>query len=215
MKPEAFFFDLDGTLVDTEAAWAGAILDFLAEHGEYATEQEIIDSIVGRSWRAIHAYLHETFPKLGDTSLEEDSRSLRRYYSQRVTDPSSQVIKDSVEFLKKVASIAPVAIVSGSPHADVAAAAETCGVSGLIRFILGAEDYPKGKPDPCSYLAAAAKLGVEPSRCVVLEDSEVGVAAGIAAGMKVVELSKSPRGIEGVWKSVRSLSEIDIRKEFA
>ncbi|MBO7206125.1 MAG: HAD family phosphatase, partial [Kiritimatiellae bacterium] len=50
LKPAAFLFDLDGTLVDTEEAWAGAIVDFLAECGVDMTVERILPSIVGRNW---------------------------------------------------------------------------------------------------------------------------------------------------------------------
>ena len=92
--------------------------------------------------------------------------------------------------VKKAAALAPCAIVSGSPRHDVVAAARTCGIDGLVSLYLGAGDYAEGKPSPCSYLRAAELLGVEPERCVVVEDSTVGVAAGAAAGMKVIALDR-------------------------
>jgi len=62
-----------------------------------------------------------------------------------------------------------------------------------IAFYLGASDYPFGKPHPSGFLMAAERLGVEPANCVVFEDSAVGVAAGKAAGMKVVALAQPLR----------------------
>jgi len=54
--------------------------------------------------------------------------------------------------------------------------------------ILASEDYRHGKPAPDGYLGAAARLGARPERCVVLEDSRAGIAAGIAAGMTVIAI---------------------------
>jgi sugar-phosphatase len=58
-----------------------------------------------------------------------------------------------------------------------------------------AEDVRRGKPDPEGYLLAAARLGVEPSKCVVVEDSPPGVAAGNAAGMVVVGVTTTHQAV--------------------
>lgn len=217
MKPAAFLFDLDGTLVDTEEAWAGAIVDFLAECGVDMTVERILPSIVGRNWLDINRSLHQRFPEIGDTTVEDDSRRLRKFFDARVADPSTLIISESVEFLKRVSAKAPVAIVSGSPRADIEKAARMMGIERLVEFSLGAGDYAKGKPDPSSYLAAAERFGVDPASCVVIEDSEVGVAAGVAAGMRVIALDRKDgrdNDFSGAWRIVRSLDEIDVEREF-
>lgn len=218
MKPAAFLFDLDGTLVDTEAAWAGAIVDFLAEYGVEMTIEGILPSIVGRNWLDINKALHARFPQIDDTTVEDDSRRLRVFFERRVSDPADMIIPASVAFLKRVASLAPVAIVSGSPRPDVEAAARMCGVDSLVRFCLGAGDYARGKPDPSGYLAAAERFGVEPGDCVVIEDSEVGVASGVAAGMRVIALDRKPEAgfdFTGAWMTVGSLADIEVERVFA
>lgn len=217
MKPTAFLFDLDGTLVDTEEAWAGAIVDFLAECGVDMTVERILPSIVGRNWLDINRSLHQRFPEIGDTTVEDDSRRLRKFFNARVADPSAMIISESVEFLKRVSTKAPVAIVSGSPRADIEKAASMMGIERHVEFSLGAGDYPKGKPDPSSYLMAAERFGVDPASCVVIEDSEVGVAAGVAARMRVIALDRKEGrdyDFSGAWRIVRSLDEIDVEREF-
>ena len=217
MKPAAFLFDLDGTLVDTEEAWAGAIVDFLAECGVDMTVERILPSIVGRNWFDINRSLHQRFPEIGDTTVEDDSRRLRKFFDARVADPSTMIIPESVEFLKRVSAKAPVAIVSGSPRADIEKAARMMGIDGLVEFSLGAGDYAKGKPDPSGYLAAAGRFGVDPASCVVIEDSEVGVAAGVTAGMRVIALDRKEgrdNDFSGAWRIVGSLDEIDVEREF-
>ena len=59
----------------------------------------------------------------------------------------------------------------------------------LPRVLVTAEDVERGKPDPQPYLAAAAALGVEPSRCLVVEDAPAGIAAGKAAGAAVLAVT--------------------------
>ena len=217
MKPAAFLFDLDGTLVDTEALWTEAIVEWLADRGAQTTVEEIAPVVFGHSWLDIQATLHERFPALPKTGAEEDANTLRPYYARRAVNPASQVIPGAVDFLRKVSRIAPCVIVSGSPHDDVVQAAELCGVENLLRFVLGAEDYGRGKPAPDGYLKAASLLEVDASECVVVEDSTAGVQAGRAAGMRVIGVDRNqraPQDFAGCEWLVHDLSELDVHAVF-
>ena len=213
MRPAAFLFDLDGTLVDTELLWARAIVDWLADRGETTTVEAFAPVVFGRSWLDLHAAGHAQFPGLGTSSPLDDAKALRAYYARLATDPARQVVPGSVAFLKKAAKIAPCVIGSGSPHDDVQAAAELCGVAGLVKFVLGAEDYGRGKPAPDGFLKAAERLDVDASECVVVEDSTAGVVAGRAAGMHVIGLDRNracPQNFAGSEWLVHDLSELNI-----
>ena len=217
MKPAAFLFDLDGTLMDTERAWTVAIVDWLAARGQKAAYDDVLRLVYGRSWPDIDAALHTTYPALGTANPVEDAKSLRPYNRALLENPESQVIPGAVAFLRKVARFAPCVIVSGSPHADVVTAAATCGVSGLVRFVLGAEDYARGKPAPDGFLKAATMLDVDASECVVVEDSTAGVAAGRAAGMHIIGVdrqSSCQQDFSGCDWLVHDLSELDVQTEF-
>ena len=216
-RPAAFLFDLDGTLVDTEAAWAKAIVDLVVTHGGRTTLSEILPSVVGRNWLDIDAALHERFPELGDSTPMQDAIELRKYYNKHAGDPRAMRIESSIAFYLKAAALAPCAIVSGSPHDDVARAASLCGIADQTRLILGAGEYAAGKPSPSGYLRAAELLGVAPADCVVVEDSAVGVASGVAAGMRVLALDRATtvkQTFTGETWRVKDLSEFDLDREF-
>ena len=218
MKAKAFLFDLDGTLVDTEMTWSKAMLDMVVAHGGRATLQEILPHVIGRNWIDIHHWLHEAYPMLGKATDMQDAIELRRFYNRRAADPRSMRIQDSVDFFLKVSSIAPCAIVSGSPHDDIVDAANLCGISEIVSLILGAGEYEAGKPSPSGYLKSAELLRVEPRDCVVVEDSTVGVASGVAAGMNVLALNRGnaiEQRYDGARWVVKSLADVDIEKEFA
>ena len=217
MKPAAFLFDLDGTLIDSEMLWARAIVDWLADRGQHTTVEAFAPLVFGRSWLDIHATIHAEFPGLGRQTPIEDARTLRPYYARLATDPAQLVIPGSIDFFREAARLAPCVIVSGSPHDDVIAAAELCGIRHLVKFVLGGEDYGRGKPAPDGFLQAASLLDVDASECVVVEDSTAGVAAGRAAGMRVVGLDRNrmvQQNFSGCEWLVHDLSELDVAAVF-
>ncbi len=198
MKPAAFLFDLDGTLIDTEMLWTKSLLDFMASRGVQLTLEELLEHVIGRNSLDINSYLHKTYPQIGDTTPEQDAKELRLFFDKHMSDAPDTIIHESVKFFKEAAAVAPCAIVSGSPHDDIVASITKCGLLQLTTFVLGSGEYEHGKPSPDGYLKAAQLLGVLTSQCVVIEDSTVGVASGVAAGMNVIGLD---RGVEGPKQS--------------
>lgn len=192
MEPQAYLFDLDGTLVDTESLWAEAIRDFIADRSGLALSvDEVLQLVFGHSWLDIHADLHRRFPGAVGESAGQAAIDLRPYYLKLRAESDNIVIRSSVEMLKRVSRSAPAIIVSGSPHDDVVEAARMMGISPCLKFVLGAEDYLCGKPSPDGFLTGAEKLGVDPAYCVVFEDSPAGVASAKAAGMYCVALDRT------------------------
>lgn len=203
----AFLFDLDGTLVETEAFWARAIAALVNDRGGKTGFDHVMSLVWGHSWPDIHTALKAEFPMCGLGDAHRDADDLRAYYERAVSGHEHElVIPGSVKFFHYAATFAPCAIVSGSPRLDVANAAKLCGIADKVAFIVGGEDYSKGKPDPEGFLKAAVKFGVAPEDCVVVEDSPAGVAAGLAAGMRVVARvapgrENAPEYAGATWKT--------------
>lgn len=190
MRPRAFLFDLDGTLIDSEGLWAVAIHDYLVDHGASITVKELLALVFGHSWYDIHTLLLHRFPMAVPVDPNEMAIGLRSYYLNQRADGHDMVIQSSVELLKKVAGYGPVAIVSGSPHHDIEEDAQIMGIQDDLAMILGFEDYDRGKPYPDGFLEAARRLQVPPESCVVFEDSPAGVASAKTAKMYCVALDR-------------------------
>jgi len=109
---------------------------------------------------------------------------------RKLPTESDVQIAGSVKLLVRLAAEHPVAIVSGSPREDIADSIALMGIGPFVHFFLGAEDYHPGKPDPACFLLAAQRMQVDPSACLVFEDSAAGVRAAKAAGMSCVALAR-------------------------
>jgi beta-phosphoglucomutase len=100
------------------------------------------------------------------------------------------------------------AIASSAPRANVDVMLEAVRLLPFIDAVVSAEDVSRGKPDPEVFLAAASRLGVAPSRCVVVEDAAAGIEAGRRAGMKTIGVNAGAPLDADI--SVHSLDELPI-----
>ena len=183
---KAAIFDLDGTLMDSEILWVSAVEDYLNDHGHAMGHDEALSLVYGRSWTDIYENIISRCPEIDET-MEEMEESLR-VYIQNMQNGHDMIIEGSVMLLKRLARDMPVCIVSGAPVRDIESGIELMDINADIRFLLGAEDYAPGKPDPACFLKAAEKLNIAAGDCVVFEDSSAGIQAAKAAGMKCVAL---------------------------
>lgn len=185
---DAYLFDLDGTLVDTEVLWTEATATLLRTLGKTVSDQQASAWVHGRAWHDIYRDIVAAWPDL-DIGVEALDATLRPHYNALRATRDVR-IHGSVAVLRALAEHTPVAIVSGSPRSAIAEAVGHMGIEDCLAFYLGSSDYAPGKPSPACFLAAAARLGVTPARCVVFEDSTAGIQAAKSAGMSVVALAR-------------------------
>jgi HAD superfamily hydrolase (TIGR01509 family) len=180
--PAALLWDLDGTLIDSEPVHFLALSEALASLGA-AVPPGLQQALLGYAPAQIHAHC---VAHLGVTASCEELTTLKLAAYARLA-PRLRPRHEALElFLGFRARRLPQAIVSNSDRLVVDINLRGIGLtlSGLVT--VSRNDVRRGKPDPEPFLRAAHLLDVAPAACVVVEDSPVGAAAGLAAGMRVI-----------------------------
>lgn len=176
-------FDCDGVLVDSEPITCGVLMEMLNELGWPITLEETIHTFVGRSFRdelrviesrlgkPLAADFYACFLERRDAGLKAGVEPVRG-------------VQTALEELVRMRM--PFCVASGAERAKMQL---TLGRTGLLPWFEGnlfsGMEVARSKPAPDVYLLAAETMGMAPARCAVVEDTPVGVAAGVAAGMTV------------------------------
>jgi len=172
-------FDCDGVLVDSERLAIRVDVQVLASLGWPMTEDEVVRRFVGKSDAHMRREIEEHLGRKLPGDWDAGFRDLYLDTFRRELRPVDGI----VEALDGIST--PTCVASSGTHDKMRF---TLGLTGLwVRFegrIFSATEVANGKPAPDLFLHAAARMGVEPSACAVVEDSRFGVAAARAAGMR-------------------------------
>ncbi len=185
MEIRAVLFDMDGTLVNSDAAVERAWTTWAGEHGANAAE-----AIALSHGSPSEPTVRKLLPHLDEAAV---AVSLARQMELQYDDLSDVVAAPgAAELLAVLADRGvPWAVVTS---ADVRLARARLGAAGIVAPVLvTVDDIAAGKPDPEGYLRAAELLGVPTAQCLVVEDADVGLAAARAAGAHTAAL----RGLDG------------------
>ena len=184
----ALIFDCDGTLVDTAPAHYFAISQALATQGHTMEE----------SWYRARGGL--TPDALLDAQEAETARSgsPRPLHREAIYSTYNQHFRSGLHLLREIEAVAalarewhgrvPMAVASNGRLQNVQASLRATGLLALFDTLVCADEVAHGKPAPDVFLEAARRLHVPAAACVVLEDSDEGMAAAHAAGMRAVDV---------------------------
>lgn len=174
---KAILFDMDGTLVDStvcvEAIWAR----WAERHG-----MPVDDILWASHGRRTLDTLREVAPHLDIN------------YEARLLDAQEAEYTDGLKAVRGAATILRAlppnswAVVTSAGRAIAEFRLTWVGLP-VPAVLITADDVAEGKPSPAGYLMAAARLGVAPDQCLVIEDTPAGILAGRAAGMQVLALT--------------------------
>jgi HAD superfamily hydrolase (TIGR01509 family) len=179
---QAVLFDMDGTIVDTEPYWIAAEYALVEAHGGTWTDEHA-HALVGNALLASAEYIREhggvelASERIVELMLDDVVRAARTAMPWQ---------RGARELLASVAAAGvPCALVTMS-YRSLADAVMAALEPGTFAAVVTGDQVLDGKPHPEAYLTAAARLGVDPRRCVAIEDSPTGVASAEAAGCVVV-----------------------------
>ena len=178
MGIELVIFDCDGVLVDSEGITTGAYIDCLADVGLTWRHEEAIEHFRGGRLADVVAQAEAELGRPLPPDFTQTFRAVLFERLRRDVRPVTGIVEalDALPY--------PVCVASNGPRAKMDA---TLGSTGLmVRFVgrvFSAYEVGCFKPEPGLFLHAAATLGARPERCAVVEDSDAGVRAAVAAGM--------------------------------
>jgi HAD superfamily hydrolase (TIGR01509 family) len=180
---KAVVFDMDGLLLDSETLYCDALVATAADMNA-DLPNEVVLRMIGHTWPGSAAVLRDHFGEAFDTDLLR-TRSVERFYEAAHAGIALKAgVAEILDYLDAVRL--PRGVVTSSRRQEVEHHLGSHSLFDRFDFVLANGEYPRPKPDPAPYLAAADRLGLPPKDCLALEDSHNGVRAAAAAGMMTI-----------------------------
>ncbi|MFF2304502.1 HAD family hydrolase [Streptomyces sp. NPDC058128] len=184
MRYDLVIFDNDGVLVDSEPISNTLLAGYLTELGHPTTYEESVRDFMGSAMHRIHELVEERSGQHLPAGFDETFHA--RVFS--AFQAELEAVAGAAEVLKQLAEAGvPYCVASSGSHERIRVGHRKTGLDAWFpdELVFSAEDVGRGKPAPDLFLHAASRMGVAPERCVVVEDSRLGVQAAVAAGMDV------------------------------
>ena len=220
----AVLFDFDGVLVDSEPLHFRAMRDALVAEGFTIDEEEYWRHLLAHDDRgAIRIALERHGVPFDGARIETVTRRKAEAYEALLSD--IPFLPGARELARSLSAEVPLAIASGARRVEIEAILKAGGLRDAFSAVVGIDDVSRSKPHPEPYLTAMGRLtgrapGLQPGQCLVIEDSHTGIAAGLAAGMKVLAVTNSypAAKLAAAHRVVDSLAGLDgagLRQLFA
>jgi HAD superfamily hydrolase (TIGR01509 family) len=195
MALRAAIFDFDGVIVDSEPLHFRSLREALLSERIEITHAEYWDHLLAYDDRSS---IRVAFERRGERPDADRLARVARVKVERFAAliPEIPVFPGAREVIGALAATLPLAIASGARREEIERILRAGGLREAFSAVVGADDVARTKPDPEPYLAAHALIaphvpGLSPAECLVFEDTIPGIAAGRAAGMKVVGVAQT------------------------
>jgi beta-phosphoglucomutase family hydrolase len=211
----ALIFDMDGTMVDNMAIHNQTWIDYLAEIGVQADPQTFNDRTAGKTTPDIlRLFLGQQLSDAETRAISHEKENRYREQFQRQARPLPGLL-DLLHATRRAGLRLGVA--TSAPPENVAVVLEALGLEGFFDALVHGNEIVRGKPDPEIFLTAAARLQTPPERCLVFEDSRLGIEAARRAGMRAVVITTGipaglAREIPGVRKAIGDFTHISVEE---
>ena len=183
----ALLFDLDGTLVDSDAEHLVAFQRAFAPHGISIDKAEYVTKIMGASNETIGSeFLPHLTPEAREATLAAKEAAYRDGLGELEAISGAAALLDFAD-----AKGLSRAVVTNAPRANVEVVLRAIGLHDRLPIRVVGAELPRSKPDPLPYLTGLARTGAHAEHSVAFEDSLSGVRAAVAAGLAVVGLTTS------------------------
>ena len=211
-RPDAYIFDHDGVIADTQGLHAAIESQMLAAFGIDITAEEITRRYSGVSMRVMFP---ELFADRGKEPPNVEQLVEEKYRLIMKSIDQVRPIDGTIHLIRRIhAEGVPMAVGSASRKLFLDAVLQKLGIERMFRAIATGHEVPHGKPAPDIFLLAAKRLDIEPRKCVVVEDSYHGMEAAKRAGMKCIALDNGTQphiDADWVFKDLRYLDLDAIR----
>jgi HAD superfamily hydrolase (TIGR01509 family) len=189
----ALIFDFDGVIADSEAIANTVLAETVTGLGYSTTLDQSLSRFAHRRWVEVMAEIEAATGKPLPTDFSDELKHAT--FARFRTDLKE--VSGAADFIKRFARL-PRAIASSSSIDRLKLCLSVLGMEAEFgEHVFSADMVARGKPHPDIFLFAAARLGVSPERCLVIEDSTGGIKAAIAAGMTAVGLCAASHIREG------------------
>ncbi|PVZ70391.1 HAD family hydrolase [Pelagibaculum spongiae] len=186
---DALIFDLDGTLVDSMPLHLNAWQSIADEFG-FKFDPVRLNQLGGVPARKIAAIINKEQGLRIDTLAA--TKAKRAHYLQNINRADS--FASMLNLVRHYHGKLPMAIGTGSPRTNADRVLRNTGLEQYMDAVVTANDVENHKPHPDTFLLAAEKLGIEPKKCLVFEDTEIGREAAHSGGMDCVLINKGRCG---------------------
>ena len=207
---KAVIFDMDGVLVDSEPKNLEQLKGFYESYG-IEVDDAFMHSLVGSS----HTYTYKESMRVMklDWPIDKFEKEFNTYcqtHSYGYDSVLNPGVREILIWLKEHGY--KTAVASSSTMYQIQTMESVCNLTGCFDQLLSGEMFNESKPNPEIYLTAAKKLNVRPEECIAVEDSKYGIAAGNAAGMRVLAYADDRYGVDQSKAYAKIYKMQDIKK---